>query len=1112
MRRTPIAFAAVVLALSTLGMSTTARALSRDEANCQDAIGGESGRFAERKQEAISRCNNDVTQGRSCNTSLRDSQIARAEDRLARQLDLKCKNVTLENLGFPGACIDPDGAPFSLDNLKTCIHDAVEARVDSAVSVEYPNPQALDDGSARCQSEIGREGETFISRKLRARNRCLQLQVEGRLSSSVDCRAEVPPGTGDARTDRDITKAITRLNDQLLRACDDVALDALGFPGSCSDLTGPPFSVEDLQSCIFTTHEQLTDQIIAFTYPVAGGATPTPVETLTPTPTPEDTGTPVETETPTPTDTGTPSETETPTPVDTGTPVETPTLTPVDTGTPGETASPTPVDTGTPVETATPTPVDTGTSGATTTPVDTGTPVATATLTPIETATATTTPVATVTVTPTFTGAGLTATPTATNTPVATATLTSTPVATATATLTSTPVATATLTSTPVATPTRTSTPVATATLTSTPVATATLTSTPVATVTATRTATPVLTVTPTATTTPVLTATRTVTPVATATGTPTPTATNTPGATCGNGVLDAGEDCDPNGGSATSCFTASNTSAEFICNAATCQCSCPGKVEFVGTSGSLGVLDTGWTGQGHDSTVVDQGKVTVSVTSCAGTSRPCGVCSVSGPIQNIHADAGDINARRCSGNTRTKCTVNSDCTTAGGTCEFFFGSPLPLAAGGVSTCVSNQISGAITGTLNVETGTASTTAALISRVYSGPTSAGPCPKCVGDATANDGTRGGSCDSGQNAGQTCDINGTSPNLFWSSTSLDCPPLSGGLIATLPIDLTNSTGTRTKSLTAASPNCRAVGFTSNKCMCDTCNNLAANPCSSNADCPNSGRCVGGTNAGKACTTATECPSGTCSGRSCLTGAQCASGVCTAGVCTTLGGICGGLQGQRCSGGANNGAPCTSVCAAGTNAGAPCTTATQCPASTCAAAGQCPGGACNVPGQATAPNQCDAGPADCVADPGTPSPNDGVCQNGPFEQFCGPHATFQGCSSDAECAQYNACVGGSTPGLDCTADADCSGGTCNSEVGGGPELCNVGKFRNCFLDLGDVGGTNTATGAADVPVHDASDPTLAALFCIGPTSSSGVNGAAGLPGLGRLELPGHAAGHP
>lgn len=104
------------------------------------------------------------------------------------------------------------------------------------------------------------------------------------------------------------------------------------------------------------------------------------------------------------------------------------------------------------------------------------------------------------------------------------------------------------------------------------------------------------------------------------------------------------------------------------------------------------------------------------------------------------------------------------------------------------------------------------------------------------------------------------------------------------------------------------------------------------------------------------------------------------------------------------------------------------------------------------------------------------------------------------------------GAALPGIDCTSDADCSGGTCQSEVGGGPELCVIGRFRDCFLDNGTIGGSVTASGVADVPVNDESDPTLAAMFCIGPMSASAVNSAAGLPGLGRLELPGHARGLP
>ena len=650
-----------------------------------------------------------------------------------------------------------------------------------------------------------------------------------------------------------------------------------------------------------------------------------------------------------------------------------------------------------------------------------------------------------------------------------------------------------------------------TSTRTSTPVATPTTTATP----TVTRTATPTFTA-----------AAASATPTASRTATPVPTATSTP-SLCGNGTLDLGEDCDLSAGA--TCASASNTGATYTCNS--CQCACPTFISFVGTSGGAGVLDTGFSGQGHDATVVDDGKVTVGVTACAGSSRPCGVCTLLGPVDNLAADAGDINSQRCTGNTRTKCNTNADCSVATGTCEYFFGSNLPLVAGGVSTCVSNQINGTITGTANVENGTAATVAKLISRVYSGPTSDGPCPKCVNDGPANDNVRAGTCDSGQNVGQTCDVNGQSPNLFWSRTSLDCPPLTGGLLAALPIDLTNTTGSVTRTVLSGSPNCRAFGFTTAKCLCDVCNNGAANPCAVNGDCPVSGRCNGGTNGGSACTVASQCPSGSCGGKPCTVGTQCDSGACTlaclggtnngvsctvasqcpggscAGTCTTPAGICGGTNGQRCNGGVNDGAPCrvNSQCAAANCSvpGEP-TKYNACADAVCDPTNTCVGGT-NQNANCTDPSECPGG--SCVAG------NEGTCAGGPVDQFCLPNATFQGCTAVGhQCAPYNLCVGGGNAGGVCDNASACPSGTCTSKVGGTFEDCTGSKQRDCYTDNGIVGAVITATGVADPPTNDESDPTLASLFCVGPTSSGGVNTAAGLPGLGRLELPGHSTGSP
>ncbi len=372
------------------------------------------------------------------------------------------------------------------------------------------------------------------------------------------------------------------------------------------------------------------------------------------------------------------------------------------------------------------------------------------------------------------------------------------------------------------------------------------------------------------------------------------------------------------------------------------------------------------------------------------------------GTFQMVNAFVGDVvgfyaeklDSHRCTGNSATTCTTNADCSVAGGTCEYFFGTNLPIAAGGISTCVVNTFLGTISGTADVATGSSAGVATVLSRIYSGPLLGEPCAVCSGDPIPNDGHKGGTCSHGMNSGQPCDGNGT--NLTFGTTSLDCPPLAGGLIGQLTVDLTNTTGNETKTLTAGSPNCRHVGFTSLKCFCDTCDNAAATPCSTDADCV----AVGAT-------------------------------------------TCGG---KRCKTGTNDGAPC-------------------------AATSECPGGTCLVPGAPTAANECDD--ATCTADGG----NEGTCAGGPVEQFCGPHETFRGCITDGDCFF--------------------SGDT-----------CSIAKNRDCYTDNGVIGATIAASGNADPGSAHAADPTFGALYCLGVTVSNAVNTAAGFPGLGRLELRGHA----
>jgi hypothetical protein len=300
----------------------------------------------------------------------------------------------------------------------------------------------------------------------------------------------------------------------------------------------------------------------------------------------------------------------------------------------------------------------------------------------------------------------------------------------------------------------------------------------------------------------------RTPTPVVTPTGGVTLPPTETPGATFTPNGSDSPTASPTNvitDGTITKTPTPTPTSTSS-------PDGCPVAIAVIGTAGTAKVLDTGWTGLAHDQTVIQDGKLTLTVSGC---DQSCTNCTIGNPVQNVNADNGDINPHRCSNDTSIKCENDAGCT-APGKCVFFFGAPLPLNAGGVSTCVTNQINGNVTGTANLDTGQFATSLTLSSRVFNAIETALPCPACVGDATVNDGMKGGTCSGGSKNGQMCDGNGRSAVPSFGTTSLDCPPNPGAVITTLSIALDGSSGTETLTLTATSPPCS--GFAGRKCFC------------------------------------------------------------------------------------------------------------------------------------------------------------------------------------------------------------------------------------------------------------------------------------------------------
>jgi hypothetical protein len=523
----------------------------------------------------------------------------------------------------------------------------------------------------------------------------------------------------------------------------------------------------------------------------------------------------------------------------------------------------------------------------------------------------------------------------------------------------------------------------------------------------------------------------------------------------------------------------------------------CPSAITFT-ADGQKVDLDTGFTGLAHDAKVPTNGRITLTVSGCDGVAQPtCGECDVNGPIENpggpefdthrckdaswvrCSSDSDCTNATQCVGgsnngglcttpgdcpnacsggsNDGNACTVNTECpggscsigscVNAGvtGPCIYFFGAPLPLRAGGVSTCVVNEISGPVTGTINFNDGTSINNVPLASKVFPVGGEFNPCPHCIA----------GACDAGPRNSQACIVNGDSQ---FGPVSLDCPPNPGSVAGTLGIDLHISTGDQVKTVTTANPRCTATGFSGLRCLCDTCSSPGQEGCSTNADCSAIAvQCLGGTNSGAACSDDSECPGG---------------GFCSGGA-----GICGG---RRCQGGTEAGKPC-SACIGGTNHGATCSVQSQCPSGACSL-GCAGGGSCGRPGEATKPNVCqddpDTADLDCV-DGGD---NEGFCRLGPGEAFCSTQ-TFHSCSTDVDCSPTGPC------GADCLPDQVC-----------------LFKQRPCFTDNGKIGNTVKVSGNADTVCGGIAKPTVGTFFCVAPVSASAVNAAGGLPALGRVRIPG------
>jgi cysteine-rich repeat protein len=491
-------------------------------------------------------------------------------------------------------------------------------------------------------------------------------------------------------------------------------------------------------------------------------------------------------------------------------------------------------------------------------------------------------------------------------------------------------------------------------------------------------------------------------------------------------------------------CTTNVDCTFPRFCNTAVSRCE------------TIADLDSGWNGAGHDSDINDQ--VTAAATLlCEGPSEAgCGECQVTG----ISPTAGNC---RCANSITTECDeplVADDDNCGGAICNCYFGAPFPLTSQGTPVCVSNKFSAEITGTANPDLGSGEIQASLRASVFLGYTTDMPCAVCGGKCS-NDNSGcifDEDCDMGATCNQDTPGDGNRDGVCIRDASAHTgsgePCEIDGMNASFPSrpnDPTPGEGGAGYSIDCQpnSPNAAGAGL---KITLQQTTGVASK--TAGVDCDGAG--VG----------TDLCPCSICSVDSsepCDSNADCAAiyKSCTNaphdfGVQCDDDPDCALIDLGPCQGGINR---CRK------NTAMVCATNNDCanqPGGTCDTQ-TCSGKGSSAP--YPEPNFC---ADDICTDEGG---GEGTCASGPDFLYCDGLVKADGIGINS-----------------CLSNNDCGGVLGN---------CTITDEADCFLD------PIVATGVADPDF-----PVAGAVFCIPPTSNSGVNNAAGLPGPGRVTSQGAA----
>ena len=265
---------AVSIAFAVAAPTLHAQVVSnKDQRKCIETIAKNGAKYVTGRLKELSKCaDKNMKDTGGCDLVKRDAKLAKAETKLKEGIDKKCgdaskfglPDLTLQLLGFPGKCDDPNGAPFTNDELETCIfethRDAADALfdaqygsngLDAALSFEdQGNDATTAKDLGKCQKEISKNAQKFVKTLLKEVQKCRNGLQAGKTSGFLptDCADNAV----EPKVKEKIDKTETKLRDKIASKCTDAMI---GLMDVCGGLGTEALTTD----CIVDTHRDACD-------------------------------------------------------------------------------------------------------------------------------------------------------------------------------------------------------------------------------------------------------------------------------------------------------------------------------------------------------------------------------------------------------------------------------------------------------------------------------------------------------------------------------------------------------------------------------------------------------------------------------------------------------------------------------------------------------------------------------------------------------------------------------------------------------------------------------------------------------------------------------------